>query len=86
MFLRVPAVAQWVKVLALSLCWCGFDSHLMQWVKDVVLLQLWCRSQLWLRFDPLAQELPYAAGVAKKKKKKNRVSPIRIFGSHFCFP
>ena len=42
----------------------------MQWVKDPVLLQLWGRSQLWLRVGPLAQELPYDLGAAKKKNAR----------------
>ena len=41
-----------------------------QWVKDLMLPQLWCRSQLWLRFNPLSREFPYAAGVAKKERKR----------------
>ena len=55
-----------------------------QWVNDsvsvvllvrsptcLVLPQLWCRSQMWLRFDSLAQELPYAMVRPKKEKKEN---------------
>ena len=38
--------------------------------------KLWYRSQMQLQFDPLAWELPYAAGVAlKKKNKKNEIQP-----------
>ena len=38
-------------------------------LKDPLLLQLWCGLQLRLRFSPWPQELPYAMGVAIKKKK-----------------
>ena len=40
---------------------------------DLVLLWLWCRSAAIAPIQPLAWELPYAAGGAlnsKKKKKK----------------
>ena len=49
----------------------GLIPGLVRWVKDPVLSQLWhrlsCDSDLIL-----AQELPYAVGVAKKEKKKRR--------------
>ena len=35
-----------------------------------VLLWLWCRSAAAALIQPLAWELPYAAGVALKRKKK----------------
>ena len=35
-----------------------------QQAKDLVLVVNWHRLQLWLRFDPWPQELPYAVGVA----------------------
>ena len=58
----------WANDLA---CLCGDSSSIptpVQWVKDPALLQLWYRLQLWLGISPsLAWELPYAAGVAKKK-------------------
>ena len=38
---------------------------------DPVLLWLWCRVAAAAPIRPLAWELPYAAGVALKKKKKN---------------
>ena len=40
---------------------------------DPVLLWLWCRPVATALIEPLAWELPYATGVALKKKKK-RVS------------
>lgn len=59
-------MAQKVKDLVLSLWWLrsllrqGIDPHpsASQWVKDLTLL--------WLQCSSLAQELPYAMGVAKK--------------------
>ena len=62
----IPDIAQWVKDLALPqaaaevadapqiLCCCG----------------LWCRLAAAALIQPLSQELPYAAGVALKRKKK----------------
>ena len=40
-----------------------------QWVKDLVLLWLWCRPAAAAPIWPLAQKLPYAAGVAVTKEK-----------------
>ena len=37
---------------------------------DLVLLWLWHRSAASALIQPLARELPYAVGVALKKKKK----------------
>ena len=37
---------------------------------DPALLWLWCRPAATAQIGPLAQELPYAAGVALKKKQK----------------
>ena len=44
------------------------SSRVAQWVKDLALLQVWRRSQPQHGGQSLAQELPHAAGVAKKKK------------------
>ena len=41
-----------------------------RWVKDLVLLCLWCRLAAVALNQPLAQERPYAAGVATQKNKK----------------
>ena len=41
-----------------------------QWVKDPALLLLRLRVQF------LAQELPYAMGTAKKKKKEHKEMPL----------
>ena len=63
----------------------GFDPRLVQWVKDLVLPQTAAkvRDAAWIRYccgcgvgqsvapiQPLTQELPYAAGVAVKRKIK----------------
>jgi len=37
---------------------------------DLALLWLWCRAAAAAPIRPLAWELPYAAGVALKRKKK----------------
>ena len=45
---------------------------LTQWVKDPALLWLWCRPGAVAPVGSLAWELPYATGVALKKKKKKK--------------
>ena len=50
-----------------------------QWVKDPVLLWLWHRLAAAALIRPLAWELPYATGVAlKKKKEKKAYSSFKI--------
>ena len=50
-----------------------FDPQsLIHWVKDLVLLWLWHRPAATAPIRPLAWELPYAEGVAIKKKKEKR--------------
>ena len=49
---------------------------------DSTLLWLWCRPEAKALIQSLAQELPYATGVAKKTKKKKKKkkfdhSPLR---------
>ena len=44
-----------------------------QWFKDLMLLWLWCRPGAVALVRALAWELPYATGVALKKKKKKRL-------------
>ena len=39
---------------------------------DLVLLWLWCRPAVVAPIQPLAWDLPYAAGAALKKKKKKK--------------
>ena len=67
----------------------GLIPGITQWVKDPALLWLWCRLQIQLGshvavcgigrqaaapIQPLPRELPYAAGVALKSKKKKKVT------------
>ena len=66
---EVPIMAQRVKNPTSVHADARSILDLTQWVKDPVLLPLWRRPQLQLFFDPLAQELPYAAVAALKKKK-----------------
>ena len=46
-----------------------------QWVKDPALLwlQLWCRMAATALIQPLAWELPYAAGVALKRQRQKKL-------------
>ena len=45
---------------------------LAQWVKDPELLWLWCRPAAVAPIRPLVWKLPYAAGVALKRKEKKK--------------
>ena len=51
----------------------GLIPRLAEWVKDLVWLWLWCRPAAAALIQPLAQELPYALGVALKGGKKSIV-------------
>ena len=55
----IPALAQWVKDLALV-------AH----GSNMALLWLWCSVEAAAPIQPLAWELPYATSVALKKKKE----------------
>ena len=50
----------------------GSIPGLVQWVKDPVLLWLWCRPAAAAPVQPLAREIPYASGVAIKRKRQNK--------------
>ena len=62
----VPALAQWVKDLAVS---CGVGCRRGS---DLALLWLWCRLAATAPIRPLVWELPYAEGVALKRQKKKK--------------
>ena len=59
----------------------GLIPDLAQWVKDLALLWLWRRPAAIAPIQPLAWELPYAAGVAlKRQKAKQNSSGLSIGG------
>ena len=62
----IPGLDLWVEDLAFSVC-CGIGYRCGL---DLALLWLWCRSAAITLIRPLAWELPYASGVALKKRKK----------------
>ena len=65
----IPGLTQWVKdpVLAIS---CGVGCR---YSSDLALLWLWPRPAAVAPIQPLAWELPYAAGAAlKRQKTKNK--------------
>ena len=47
---------------------------------DPALLWLWCRPAAAALIQPLAWELPYAVGVALKRKKKKKVKTGTYWG------
>ena len=57
----------------------GSILGLAQCIKDLAWLWLWCRPAASAPVQPLAWELPYAAGAALKRKKKNNPKPHRSF-------
>ena len=59
----IPGLGHWVKDLVLlqDVGLCG---------SDLALLCLWHKPAIAAWILPIAQEIPYAAGVALKKKKK----------------
>ena len=64
----IPGLTQWVKGSGVAVsrgvgCRCNLDP---------ALLWLWCRLAAAAPIGPLAQELPYVAGVALKRKEKSR--------------
>ena len=71
----ISGLTQWVWVSRVALsCGIGRIGGL-----DLVLLWLWCRWAAAAPIQPLVQELPYAANVALKgKKKKKRRKNIKL--------
>ena len=64
-------------VLRIQLKWLGVEAQIQSLaqcsgLKDLVLLQLWCRSQLHSDSILGPWQLPYAMGVAMKKKIKKK--------------
>ena len=51
---------------------------------DPALLWLWCRLTAAAPVQPLAQELPFAAGVAVKRKKTKTKKTIKIMIAGYC--
>ena len=75
-----PGLSQWVKNLAFPVsygvgCRCGSDSEL---------LWLWCRSAAAAPSQPLAWELPCAAGAALKIQKKKKKVQSREYRCRAC--
>ena len=62
----IPGLSQWVKGSGIAKS-CGI---ICRRGSDPMLLWLWCRLAAAAPIQPLAWELPYAAGAAVKKKKK----------------
>ena len=65
-------VPKWETILIYSV---GEDASsipgLTRWLKDPVVLWLWCRPAAAAPIQVLSWELPYATGVAIKRKKYN---------------
>ena len=62
----IPGLTQWVQGSGIAAS-CGVDRRCGS---DLVLLWLWCGLAAAALIRPLAWELPYAAGVALKRRKK----------------
>ena len=64
----IPALAQWVKDLALAVS-CGVGCRRGS---DPTLLRLWCRLATTAPIRPLAWEFPYPVGAALEKAKRQK--------------
>ena len=74
----IPGLSHWVKDLVFAVS-CGVGQRCGS---DPVLLWLWCKPAAVALIRPLARGLPYAAGVALKRKKIKRKNPTL---KNFCF-
>ena len=70
--LGVPVVAQRVKNLTSIREDVGLIPGLIQWTKDPAWPWLWCRPAAAAPIRPPVWELPSAAGVALKRKKRRK--------------
>ena len=68
----IPGLTRWVKDPALPQVTAIGRRHGL----DPALLWLWCRLATAVPIRPLAQEHPYAIGVAIKRKKIKNISSI----------
>ena len=80
----IPGLAEWVKdpVFCPEL-WCRSQTRSDS---ELLLLWLWHKPAVAALIRPLAWELPYAASMAlkgKKKKKKKRGFAVKIFITEF---
>ena len=73
-FFGVPVVAQRVTYPTSIQEDAGSIPDLNQWVKDPTLLWVWCRLAAAGLIQPLAWELPYAAGAALKRQDEKKKS------------
>ena len=72
----IPGLARWLRSCIATSCSVAHSCSL-----DLVLPWLWCRLAAVVLNQPLAQELPYATGVAVKKKERKMVllfAPLSI--------
>ena len=64
----IPGLAQWDKVSGVAVS-SGVGRRPGS---EPTLLCLWCRREVVALIQPVAWELPHAAGVVQKKKKKKK--------------
>ena len=75
----IPILTQWVKGQVLLQAVGGIGHRCSS---DPALLWLWHRPAATVLVPPLALVLPYAAGAAIKKKKKERKKTL----DHYAYP